>query len=176
MKSKGLLHVYYGNGKGKTTAALGLALRAYGQGFRVVILQFLKGTFSGELAVFEKLPGIKIMRGPSDDRFVSAMTHDEKKAIRHIYNAFLGEIDALIKEGACDFLVLDEALDACQLSMADEVLLSDILNNKLNETEVVITGHRPVAWIMDRADYVTEMVKHKHPYDQGIGARKGVEY
>ncbi len=176
MESEGLLHVYYGNGKGKTSAALGLALRAYGQGFQVVILQFFKGSFSGELAAFEKLPGIKVLRGQNGGKFLSAMSQDEKETMRCTHDCILREALALAGQGECDLLVLDEALDACRLSMLDENLLADLLKCRPRGVEVVITGHQVVDWIMETADYVTEMVKHKHPYDRGIKARKGIEY
>ncbi len=176
MKSAGLMHVYYGDGKGKTTAALGLALRAYGQGFQAVILQFFKGSFSGELAALEKLPGIKVLRGQSGGKFLSSMSREEKEALRHAHDGMLREALALAKQGACGLLVLDEALDACRLSMLDESILADLLECRSGGMEVVITGHQAVDWIMEKADYVTEMVKRKHPYDRGITARKGIEY
>lgn len=175
MKSSGLVHVYYGNGKGKTTAALGLALRAYGQGFQVVLLQFLKGVFSGEIAALEKLPGIKIMRG-ENGKFLSAMSPAEKEEARKLQSAQFRQAVSLAKAGACDMLVLDEAMDACQLQIMDESLLKDFLLNKPEGLEVVITGHQMIPWILERADYATEMVKRKHPYDRGIKGRKGIEY
>ncbi len=176
MKSKGLVHVYYGDGKGKTTAALGLALRAYGQGFRVVILQFFKNVFSGELAALEKLPGIKVMRGQGSGKFLSAMTQEEKERMRKDHDNLLVEAAGMAMRGEYDLLVLDEALDAISLSMADESILAGLLKNKPAELEIVITGHQSVAWIMESADYITEMVKRKHPYDNGTAARKGIEY
>ncbi len=176
MKSSGLVHVYYGDGKGKTTAALGLALRAYGQDFRVTILQFFKGSFTGELAALERLPGIRVMRGENKGKFLSAMTQAEKDMMLKDHDRLLSKAAALVKSGECDLLVLDEGLDAVSLSMLDEGILRDLLNSKPDGVEIVITGHKPVDWIMDRADYITEMVKHRHPYDHGITARRGIEY
>jgi cob(I)alamin adenosyltransferase len=176
MKSKGLVHVYYGDGKGKTTAALGLALRAYGQGFRVVILQFFKSAFSGELAALNKLPGLIVMRVQGSGKFLPAMNKDEKELLRTDHDHILSEAAAMIMRGECDLLVLDEGLDAVSLSMVDENMLEGLLTNRPEGVEIVITGHQPVGWIMDSADYITEMVKHKHPYDHGVKARKGVEY
>jgi cob(I)alamin adenosyltransferase len=168
--------VYYGDGKGKTTAALGLALRAYGQGLRVVILQFFKNVFSGELAALDKLPGIKVMRGQGSGKFLPAMTREEKECMRKDHDRLLAEAACMAGRGECDLLVLDEALDAVCLLMADESILAGLLKNRAQGVEIVITGHQPVDWIMDSADYITEMVKHKHPYDNGIPARKGIEY
>ena len=175
MKTEGLVHVYYGDGKGKTTAALGLALRAYGQGMRVTILQFLKNTFTGELAALEKL-GIRILRGQGGGRFFPAMTQNEKEYMRKDHDRILTEAAVLAGRGECDLLVLDEALDALLLSMVDERALAGLLKSKPNGLEIVITGHQPIEWIMETADYITEMVKRKHPYDNGIAARKGIEY
>lgn len=176
MNKAGKLHVYYGEGKGKTTAALGMALRAAGQGLSVVIVQFLKNTPCGELVQLARLPEITVLRGQEGSRFAFQMSEAEKTASRQIHNDNLRQALALVAEGRCDLLILDEALDACQLGLLDEDLLKEALFGQPPALERVITGHKAIAWIVEAADYVTEMVKHKHPYDQGLKARKGIEF
>lgn len=176
MESRGFLHVYYGNGKGKTTAALGLLLRALGHGKKAVLVQFLKGAFSGEIEALKHLSGITVLRGQCGEKFFFQMTEEEQRETRRIHDEHLAFALRLIESGACDVLVLDEALDACALSALDTGLLKGILALGDNRPEIVITGHQSVNWIMDKADYVTEMVSKRHPYDKGIKARKGIEF
>lgn len=174
MEQKGCIHVYYGTGKGKTTAALGLALRASGAGKRVVLLQFMKGRQTGELAQLEELAGITVLRGPVPKKFSFNMNDEEKTATREIHDGLLRQ--ALDGYEACDLLVLDEGLDAYQLGLLDEALFRRVIEQKPHCAELVITGHKPEEWVFERADYITEMVKHKHPYDDGMPARKGIEF
>ncbi len=171
---EGLTHVYYGNGKGKTTAALGMALRASGQGLKVVIVQFLKNAPTGELVQFSGIPNVRVIRGTAGG-FVRSMSDEQKEITRKMQNDHLKEAMALVKMGQCDMLVLDEVLDAYQLDMLDGDLLREIVCAKPEGLELVITGHEPVDWIMDNADYITEMKKWRHPFDKGVGARKGIE-
>ena len=176
MENRGLVHVYYGDGKGKTTAALGLMLRALGHGKKAVFVQFLKGAFSGEIETLKQLPGVLVLRGQCGEKFFFQMTEEEKRETRRIHDEHLAQTLGMIKSGECDVLVLDEALDACALSALDIDLLAEILNHGEGRPEIVITGHQPVAWILDQADYITEMVSKRHPYERGIRARKGIEY
>lgn len=171
----GLTHVYYGYGKGKTTCALGLSVRASGRGLKVVIVQFLKDMLSGELAQFNCLERIKVIRGTAAKCFVRDMTPEQLAETCDIHNRNLREALDLVEAGECDLLVLDEVLDAYQLGVLDEDLLRGIVCDKPAELELVITGHEPTDWIFEKADYITEMVKHRHPFDRGIGARKGIE-
>jgi cob(I)alamin adenosyltransferase len=174
--AKGLIHVYYGTGKGKTTAALGLALRACGSGKKVVIVQFLKDTPSGELNSLSCLENTTLLRGKAGKMFAADMDEAEKAATKAIHDANLKDALDMVSSGACDLLILDEAIDAYQLGLLDEELLQSLVTNKPDGLELVITGHKPLDWLCDKADYVTEMRKVKHPYDQGIGARKGIEF
>ncbi len=176
MENRGLVHVYYGDGKGKTTAALGLMLRALGHGKKAALVQFLKGAFSGEIAALGHLSGILVLRGQCGEKFFFQMTEEEKRETRRIHDEHLAQALGMIKSGEYDVLVLDEALDACALSALDTGLLAEILNHGEGRPEIVITGHQPVDWILDQADYITEMVSKKHPYDKGIKARKGIEW
>ena len=171
MKRTGLLHLYYGDGKGKTTAAMGLALRAMGSGKRVVILQFLKGGKSGEVPLLERL-GAKVYRGKAGQKFVFQMNEAEKEATRQLQNA---NLTAAMADPA-DLLILDEAGSAWELDMVDKALLQKAVLERPAEQECVLTAHAAPQWMLDAADYVTEMKCCRHPYQKGIAARKGIEY
>ncbi|MDD7170707.1 MAG: cob(I)yrinic acid a,c-diamide adenosyltransferase [Faecalibacterium sp.] len=171
MERTGLLHLYYGDGKGKTTAAMGLALRALGSGKKVVVLQFLKGGQSGEIPLLEQL-GAKIYRGKAGQKFVFQMNEAEKAATRDLQNRNLA---AAMTEDA-DLLVLDEAGSAWELDMVDKALLQKAVLARPAAQECVLTAHAAPRWMLDAADYVTEMKCCCHPYQKGIAARKGIEY
>ncbi len=176
MIQKGLIHVYYGFGQGKTTAALGLALRARGQGMNVVIVQFLKNTPCGELDSLALLPNVRVLRGKAGKTFVQTIDEALRRETKEIHDANLRQAVACVEKGQCDLLILDEALDAYQFGLLDEELFAGLIRSKPTALELVITGHKPTDWILKYADYVTEMKKIKHPYDVGVKARKGIEF
>ena len=177
MEVKGLIHFYYGNGKGKTTAALGLALRAAGCGKKVVVVQFLKDWKCGEISALALLPNVSVFRGKSSGAmFFHEMSEKEKAATKTIHDENLMKALELQKNGQCDLLVLDEAVDAYQLGALDAALFEGLIGSKPAPLELVVTGHNPDSRLIGLADYVTEMVKHKHPYDEGVAARKGIEF
>ena len=176
MANKGLIHLYYGYGKGKTTAAFGLALRASGCDKKVVIVQFLKNWKSGEIMQLDKLDNITVIRGLVSNKFSFDMTDEEKAANRELHNDHLKEALSYVEKGECDVLILDEVVDAYAMDLLDAELYKDTLLNKKEELEIVMTGHSCPDWIKDCCNYVTEMVKIKHPYDEGIIARKGIEF
>ncbi len=170
MEKRGYIHLYYGEGKGKTTAAMGLAARGLGHDKKVVIVQFLKRGDSGEIASLKKL-GAKVFSGKVGDHFrVSDMTEDEKEKNRIISGDNLSSALAC----DCDILILDEFCAAIEGGMIDE----DIARKALlkNDAEIVITGRRPPNCIMEAADYITEMRCERHIHDKGISAREGIEY
>lgn len=171
MERSGLLHLYYGDGKGKTTAAMGLALRALGSGKKVVVLQFLKGSKSGEVPLLEQL-GAKIYRGKAGQKFVFQMNEEEKAATRQLQNANLAAAAA----DEADLLILDEAGSAWELDMVDKALLQKAVLARPAGQECVLTAHVAPQWMLDAADYVTEMKCRRHPYQKGIAARQGIEY
>jgi cob(I)alamin adenosyltransferase len=176
MKPRGMTHLYYGYGKGKTTAALGLALRAGGCGKQVVIIQFLKSSDTGELKQLALLPNTTVLRGTAAKGFIRNMDEEQVQRTKAIHDEHLSKALELTASGQCDLLILDEALDAYQLGVLDEALFFDLIKNKPAPLELVITGHKPDERIIAAADYVTEMKKIKHPYDLGVKARKGVEF
>ena len=171
MEQMGLLHLYYGDGKGKTTAAMGLALRALGSGKKVVIVQFLKGGKSGEIPLLEQLGGT-VYRGKAVQKFVFQMNDAEKAATRALQDRNLTV--AMAQEA--DLLVLDEAGSAWELDMVDKDLLRRAVLQRPAGQECVLTAHAAPQWMLDAADYVTKMECIRHPYQKGIAARKGVEY
>ena len=170
-ETEGFVHLYFGEGKGKTTAAAGLALRALGRGKRVRILQFLKDGTSGEIALLKEL-GAEVSAGKTGGGFVSRMSKEEQAEVRVRQDRLLQEaIDS-----GCDLLVLDEACAACRMGLVDEELLKRAVLEKPEEREVILTGRGPADWMKEAADYVTEMRCVKHPFAQGVTAREGVEY
>ena len=169
--SNGLIHLYHGDGKGKTTAAMGLAVRALGCGRRVVIVQFLKGGATGELEPLQTL-GATVYRGKAGQKFVFQMNEAEKAATRALQNKNL----AAALAQPCDMLVLDEAGSAWELDMVDKDLLQQAVLHRPAGQECVLTAHAAPGWMLDAADYITEMCCRRHPYEKGIPARKGVEF
>jgi cob(I)alamin adenosyltransferase len=177
MDKKGLIHFYYGDGKGKTTAALGLAIRASGCGKNVVFVQFLKDWKCGELSSLAILPNVTVLCSNLLGRtFIHEMSDDEKAVVKAVHDDNLKKALGMRDDGQCDLLILDEAADAYQLGVLDAALFESLLNKKPESLELVITGHTPDSKLLAQADYVTEMIKHKHPYDKGIVARRGIEF
>ena len=149
-----MIHIYCGDGKGKTTAAMGLAVRAAGHGRRVAVAQFLKSGKSGEREILASLPGVELLPIPEEMKFTFRMTPEEKAA-----EAVLDELCAARSTGMLELSWVLEQLDACPEGL-----------------EVVVTGRNPPSELEERAAYITEMKKHKHPFDAGLPAREGVEW
>ena len=145
--SNGLIHLYHGDGKGKTTAAMGLAVRALGCGRRVVIVQFLKGGATGELEPLQTL-GATFYRGKAGQKFVFQMNEEEKAATRALQTENLRRA---LAEPA-DLLILDEACAAWNLNMVDRELLQNAVLHKPAEQELAMTGRDPAPWMLDAAD------------------------
>lgn len=170
---KGLIHVYTGPGKGKTTAALGLGLRAAGAGFNVHMIQFMKGRRYNELNAIEHIPNFTFSQHGRDE-FVSKQ-HPEQIDIEMAQEG-LSYAKHLIEEGKYDLIILDEinvAIDF-QLIALEEVL--KLLEGKPENLELVLTGRYAHPELVKKADLVTEMLEIKHPYQQGVPARKGVDF
>ena len=169
----GLIHIYCGDGKGKTTAAMGLALRCLGNGGKVLVMQFLKDGKSGEISVLKSL-GAEILPTYPDIKFSFKMTDEEKQRAAEFYTNSLEEIKAKAKDH--DMLIFDEILHAVNLGFIPLESLLFFLENKPANLEVVMTGRDPKEELLGTADYITEMKKLKHPFDKGVKARKMVEY
>lgn len=174
MQGTGRIHLYYGDGKGKTTAAVGQVIRAAGSGLQVLVFQFLKNNESSERKILEQIPNITCLNGREPVKFVSRMNKDEKAETRRYNNKALDEIVKFCSP--FDVLLLDEALCAVQLNVLSEEKLLSFLKHKPRGLEVILTGHVITENLLEVADYVTQMTKIKHPYDQGKLAREGIEY
>lgn len=171
----GLIHIYCGDGKGKTTAAVGLAVRCAGRGNKVLLVQFLKSRDSGELYSLAKLPDIEVMRGKESKKFTFQMNEEEKHALLIEHNKMFEQVLAKIKNGGYSLLILDEVIGALNAKVFEMPKLIEFLRHKPENLEVVLTGRNPAPELVEIADYVSEMRKVKHPMDKGIIAREGIE-
>ena len=162
---KGLIHLYHGDGKGKTTAAIGLAMRVAGYGKRVLFVQFLKDDQSGEVAVLKEMPRVWYFSDcDMPKEFYHNMNEEQKQGL------------SLIPLEEVGLLVLDELTYVYAWGILDKEDVLSFLKNKPETLEVVITGRNPERELLDLADYVTEMKMKKHPFSKGTSARKGIEY
>ena len=171
----GLIHIYCGDGKGKPTAAVGLAVRCAGRGNKVLLVQFLKSRDSGELYSLAKLPDIEVMRGKESKKFTFQMNEEEKHALLIEHNKMFEQVLAKIKNGGYSLLILDEVIGALNAKVFEMPKLIEFLRHKPENLEVVLTGRNPAPELVEIADYVSEMRKVKHPMDKGIMAREGIE-
>ena len=167
-----MLHIYHGDGKGKTTAAIGLALRMAGRGKRVVVAQFLKCEDSGERLALAQLPGVELLPLPDCLPFTFQLTEEQRREERERYARMLSRLEELAPR--VDLMVLDEVCDAIDCGLVESGDVLSLLNHY--EGEVVITGRQGHGQLLLRADYVTRMEKEKHPFDRGVEAREGVEW
>ena len=171
----GAVHIYCGDGKGKTTCGMGLCLRAAGAGRRVLIYQFMKDNASSERQILKTIPGITLLDGFQEEKFSFQMTEEEKAQRRAYYGKKLQEVFTMAGT-SYDLLFLDEVVYTVREGLLQEKLLLDCLDKKPEELEVVMTGQDPDEELLRRADYITTMQKIRHPYDRGLCARKGIEY
>lgn len=170
----GMVHVYTGNGKGKTTASLGLGMRAAGHGFRVLMIQFMKGDIKyGELEAAKHLPNFRILQYGRPD-FVDKNNPaqiDIDLAVKGLERA-----RKAVQDGESDLLILDEINVAVEWKLVSASDVIDIVKSRPENMEIVLTGRYAPAEFIEIADTVTEMTEIKHPFRNGVLARKGVEY
>ena len=174
--NKGYIQIYTGCGKGKTTAAIGLAVRAAGRGLRVLIVQFLKGSDSGEIHVLQNIAGISVRRLSEINKFFWNISDDEKKHMRSLASKAVAEVVQQLKNGKMDVLILDEALGALKNGIVTADELVEILDSRPEHVEVVLTGRDAPKWLIDNAHLVTQMMPIKHYINEGVKARKGIEF
>ncbi|NLY84178.1 MAG: cob(I)yrinic acid a,c-diamide adenosyltransferase [Acholeplasmataceae bacterium] len=172
---QGLIHIYCGNGKGKTSACLGLALRCAGNGGRVLFVQFLKSWKTGELESLKNLPNIGVLRAKTINKFSFQMTEKEKSSVLAEHKALFAQILARLENESVDLLILDEIIGACNTDLFELNDLLEFLKKKPVATEIAMSGRDPAPVLLELADYVSEVKKVKHPFDRGIAARKGIE-
>lgn len=172
---KGLVHIYEGSGKGKTTAGVGLAVRCCGCGFPVVYSQFLKDGSTGELNILRQIPQMTVMVEEKHFPFSFLMTPEQKAEAKEHYTALFEKVTAYAADNQAKLLVMDEILDLCNAQLIDLKLVTAFLKNKPEQLEVVMTGRNPKPELVQLADYYTRMDKVKHPFDNGVPARTGIE-
>ncbi len=171
-----LLHVYMGDGKGKTTAAMGLALRSLGHGNKVLVAQFMKTGNSGELTALRRL-GAEVMTAKPVRGFTFRMSEAEKAETREEQTAFAREVMEAIDRCGPATIVLDELGVALAIDMVEEEAGRALIEKALLSGETVATGHSVPAWLEEKADYLSRISAQKHPYQTlGLPARKGVEW
>ena len=180
-KSKlGLVQIFWGNGKGKTTSALGTALRACGNGFNVHLIQFMKNgadslekQVPGEIIALEKFSNFTYKRFGIGGWIIKKPTLEQisacKEALKHVQDS--------IRNEKFDIIIADEILYAVQLGLLEEDEIINLIKEKPKNKELILTGsHKPYEKIFEYADLISEIKKIKHPYDKGILAREGVEF
>lgn len=172
---KGYVHIYTGNGKGKTTAALGLTLRAAGAGMKSHVIQFMKGRPSSEHVSAEKCDGLISIEHFGSERFIapgdtSALTEHKKEV-----DKAMDRVTELMMDSSIDVLVLDEVISAMTFGLVHEDDIMNIIDNKKDALELVLTGRGASGALIEKADLVTEMKEVKHYFACGVNARKGIE-
>lgn len=174
--SKGLIHIYHGDGKGKTTCAVGLSIRALGAGYQVVFAQFLKGGVTSELNVLKQLDNLKIFRCEKDYKFTWLLNEEELCELKKDHTELVEEVIDYCKEIEGKVLVvLDELCATYDQNLVDRALIYQFIKNKPEDMEIVMTGRNPMDELKELADYISEIKKERHPMDKGVMARKGIE-
>ena len=167
---KGLIHIYCGDGKGKTSAAIGLAVRAAGNGMKVLFTRFLKTEDSGELKILDQISEIEVIHLKKSFGFYKTLSEQGKKEMSEMYFRLWKEILVKARKEEYDVLVMDEFMAAYNYGLIPNEDAITFLK------EIVLTGRNPDERLIELADYVSEIKKRKHPFDRGIYARKGIEY
>jgi cob(I)alamin adenosyltransferase len=189
MPRQGLVHIYTGNGKGKTTAAIGLAIRAAGRGLNVYIMHFMKSKRYGESIILKDIKNIEekylgkpyfISKDPSiKDKLKGVVVFEPgnppQDYVRLIKKG-LDKIKGVIKSGKYDVVILDEIITAMHFDLVSIDEIKNILLERPENVEIILTGRYAPKELIDIADYVTEMMEIKHPYQRGIRARSGIDY
>ena len=174
---RGRIHIICGDGKGKTTAAIGQIIRALGADYQVYFVQFMKHDDSSELKVLSKLDNVKIINLKNKYKFSFLLTNEEKLEMTKEQNSILNKLKLELSNlNKKTILVLDEVNSAIELELLDYKLLIDFITNKSDYLEIVLTGRNPKIELLNLADYISKLEQVKHPYTTGLNARKGIEY
>lgn len=173
----GMIHIYCGDGKGKTSAAIGLAVRAAGWGKKVLFARFLKNKESGELKILDSVSEITVLNPERSYGFYRTLSEEEKKEAGDMYRQLWEKIRNAVLKQNFDVLIIDEFMAAFRYGwIPQEGSVRFLKEEKPKELEIVLTGRDPDERLVELADYVSEIRKVKHPFDRGISARKGIEY
>lgn len=176
-QKKGYVHIYAGDGKGKSTACCGLAIRAAARDWKIGYYQFLKSGKSAELKILSSLPNVEVVSGMPSSKFVFNMNEEEKAMVHEALQQRLEDALQKAREGAYDLLILDEAMGAISTGMIDEESILDFLKDKPESLEFVMSGRNPSEAMIQAADYYSEVCMRKHPFEsEGLGARPGIEF
>jgi len=170
-----LIHIYEGDGKGKTTCAVGLAIRFAGSGKQVLFTQFLKDGTSNEFNILRDIKQIDVFSATTYFGFTFQMTSEQKEQAARYYRNYFREIIKKIEEKKYGMLVMDELMAAYNTNFLDHKEVCEFLSHKPKDLEVVLTGRNPADELIQLADYHSNIVKIKHPYDIGVEAREGIE-
>lgn len=173
---KGYVQIYTGEGKGKTTAALGLGFRAVGRGFKVTLLQFLKGMYTGEIESINHFKDrFTLMRIGETDRFFWTLSEEEQEKLQEQCQKEWDGFIKWLKDNPQDVLILDEIMAAMKNGLITIEQVCSFIDEKTPGMEIVLTGRDIPAEVAERADLITEMKKIKHYYDKGVTSRDGIE-
>ncbi len=170
----GLMHIYCGDGKGKTTAATGLTLRALGCGKKVLFVQFFKSGNSSEIKLLKTLENLDYMKADKNFGFFFKMNDEEKVMAKEYFTQLFAK--AISMANNYDMIVFDEIISTYNHNCLDKEELKKFCANKENIPEIIFTGRNPADELIEMADYVSEVKKIKHPYEKGISARLGIEF
>ena len=173
---RGLIHIYCGDGKGKTSSAVGLAVRAAGCKKKVLFARFLKNENSGELNILDSISDIEVLHLEKSYGFYKTLTEKEKKEVKKLYEALWNEVLRKVSGGSYDVLVMDEFMAAYRYGLIPNEEAVQFLKDRPDNLEVVLTGRDPSDEILELADYISEVKMVRHPFEKGIRARKGIEY
>ena len=165
-----ILHIYHGNGKGKTSNAVGMAIRASGAGLDVMFVQFLKNGSSSEIKILRKTENITVICCEACNKFTFRMNEYEKKLVTERHNSMIGQAFW----STADIIILDEFLDAYNMNLLDKEISGNLILG--DNREIILTGRNPAGIFLENADYISEINSVRHPYEKGITARKGIEY
>lgn len=169
----GYIHIYCGDGKGKTTASIGLGIRAVGSGMKVLFVQFFKNKNSSEISILQGIEKITTLHSEQSFGLYMNMNEEQKTQAKCCYSTLLTE--AICESINYDMVILDEVISAYTYQMIDQEILCEFLKQN-EQLEIILTGRNPEKELVELADYVSEINKMKHPYDKGTKARKGIEF
>ena len=170
---RGCVHIYCGDGKGKTTCVMGLGVRAAGAGKKVLLHQFLKDDSSSERNIIDGLANITVVPGTPMDKFTFQMNDEELRALRESNDAMFDRLCGMAED--YDMLILDESVYAIDMGLLSEEKVLAFLANRPEHLEVVMSGRNPSEKLKAQADYISEIRKIKHPFDEGLCSRVGIE-